>query len=98
MSIGRGGWTLHISDGHTLNHYGGIEADLPQICKLLNIVIIDSTTIADDLIIKTISFPLVGIGRDDSRPNDPMPYAPLADVAQRYKNLGATIYNLEVTK
>lgn len=96
LSIGRGGWTLHIDDGHTLGHYGGIEADIPQACKLLNIPIIDSTTIDDDLIVHTLSIPLVGIKRTDQAPFHSMAYAPLKLVAQRYKNLGATVYNLSL--
>lgn len=94
LSIGRGGWTLHINDGHSLQHYGGIEQPLPVVCKLLNIPIIDSTTIPDDLICKTLSFPLIGIG---SRPVGLYPLATLKDGARRYKNLGATIYNLDVS-
>jgi len=96
LSIGRGGWTLHIDDGHTLSHYGGIAADIPQACNLLNIPIIDSTTIGDDLIVQTLSIPLVGIKRTDQAPFHSMAYAPLKQVAQRYKNLGATVYNLSL--
>jgi hypothetical protein len=95
LSIGRGGWTLHIDDGHTLHHYGGIEQPFPLACKLLNIPIIDSTSIPDDLISQVISFPCIAIRRDDEgRPLDPFSYARLKDIAGRYKKLGATIYNL----
>jgi hypothetical protein len=93
LSIGRGGWTLHISDNHRLSHYGGIERPISQCCLILGIPIIDSTVVNDKDIFRSIKFPMVGILKPTPPPFDSLSYAPLEYVANLYKEIGANLYN-----
>ncbi len=92
LAIGRGGWTLYVSDNRTVSHYGGIDAPTPQACLLLGIPILDSTTIPDDRLLDLIRLPMVGIQRRDPRPWGAMSCAPFGYVAARQVALGATLY------
>ena len=94
LSIGRGGWTLNISPGHRMEHYGGLNEPIPLACLLLGIPIIDSTTIPDDQIIKTVNFPMAHHTAQHKDSYGPFDYAPLIDVAPMYAALGATLYHL----
>ena len=92
LAIGRGGWTLYISDNRRVEHYGGIAEPTPQACLHLGIPILDSTTIPDDRLVDLIRLPMVGIQRRDARPWGSLSFAPFGYVAARQVALGATLY------
>lgn len=96
LSIGRGGWTLHVDGRTTVAHYGGMETYMAQCCLRLGIPIIDSTVISDKDIYDVIKFPMVGIHAVDLEPYNSMSFAPLATVAKLYRDKGAKVYNLAV--
>jgi hypothetical protein len=92
LAIGRGGWTLHVSDNRRVEHYGGITAPTPRACLLLGIPVLDSTTVPDDRLVDLIRLPMVGIQRTSARPWGSLSFAPFGYVAARQVALGATLY------
>jgi hypothetical protein len=63
LSIGRGGFTLHYSDGAMLSGYG-CEAIKTQ-CIAAGLPVIDSRCVAFDVVAHlTLAGPLVAIGRE----------------------------------
>lgn len=92
LAIGRGGWTLHVSDNRRVEHYGGITAPTPRACLLLGIPVLDSTTVPDDRLADLIRLPMVGIQRTSARPWGSLSFAPFGYVAARQVALGATLY------
>lgn len=95
-SVGRGGWSIHISDGHKLQGYGQTDEPMIQAAILVGLPVVDSTTISGDDIFETIRMPMVGISHHDQPPYRSLDYAPLKVVAKMYQDLGATIYNLDL--
>ncbi|MBM3130803.1 MAG: hypothetical protein FJ009_19525 [Chloroflexi bacterium] len=97
VTVGRGGWTLHIACGHTLKGYGDVNDTIPQCALRLGLPIVDSTTIADEKINLTLRLPFPQIGakpRTDKTRDSSFDPAPIEDVARLYRDLGATVYNL----
>lgn len=92
LAIGRGGWTLHVSDNRRVEHYGGITAPTPRACLLLGIPVLDSTTVPDNRHVDLIRLPMVGIQRTSTRPWGSLSFAPFGYVAARQVALGATLY------
>ena len=94
LSIGRGGFTLHYSNGAMLSGYGceqikaqSIAADLP---------VIDSRNVDLDIVLQlTLGGPLVAVGRDpEPAPWHGLSYAPLRAVAADYAAAGAEVWNI----
>lgn len=96
--VGRGGWTLYYKEHSTLSHYGGINAEMVQACILVGIPVIDTMTISEQDIAKTIRLPMIHLGKCDNPPYGSMSHAPLAYVLPLYRELGATIYNWKDSK
>ena len=82
----------------TLSGYGGLDAPMPQACLMLGIPVLDTTAISDNLIMQSISFPMATNGQPDESPWGSMSYAPLDYVAGLYAAIGATVYNLEISR
>lgn len=96
VTIGRGGWTLRIERNHTLQGYGDMTDAIPQCARRLGLPIVDSTTIPDELIARTIVLPMPQIGAPPRPEYGALDYAPLEVVARMYRDLGATVYNLSL--
>jgi len=97
LTVGRGGWTLHIARGHTLKGYGDVNDTIPQCALLLGLPIVDSTTISDEKITNTLGLPFPQVGAvpcSDAAGYGSFDPAPIEDVASLYRDLGATVYNL----
>ncbi len=93
LAIGRGGWTLHIADGHTLSGYGADTDGVVLAALHLGIPCIDSRSVPDSRIVETVRLPMVGLSRVDPAPWGALSYAPLAYVAEQYRRLGAMLTN-----
>lgn len=93
LSVGRGGWTLHIDNGHTWSGYGEMDEPIVQAAMRIGIPTINTLTMSFDNALQTISLPMVGISRIDDPPYRSLSYAPLQYVAEEYRKLGATLYN-----
>lgn len=97
VTMGRGGFTLHISDNQTLSGYGdqffnaciqaGIKGWDSRHCDFMDVARV------------VIGMPMVSISR---RNNDGMPYSlsytSFDTVARAYKKIGAKLYNCELAK
>lgn len=94
FNVGRGGWSVH-SYNTTLSGYGDVSAPIIQAAIRMGLKGIDSTTIPEDLIVKVIGLPLIGIRIVDKPPYCALDRASFEYVAGKYKELGATIYNCE---
>lgn len=95
LSIGRGGHTLHLHNC-TISGYEDANGPTAQICRKLNIPIINTTTIPDKIVILATKLPLVAVGdKPENPPYGSLSYAPLPVVAGMYAQLGATIENLD---
>lgn len=94
LSIGRGGFTLHYSNGATLTGYA-CEAIKTQ-CIASGLPVIDSRCVAFDVVVQlTLGGPLVAVGREpEPAPWHGFAYAPLHTVAIRYAAAGAEIWNI----
>ena len=91
--VGRGGWAIYYACHSRLEHYGGIDADMVRACIKVGIPVIDTLTIPDQDIAKTINLPMITLAHWDNSPYNSISYAPLAYVLPLYQALGATIYN-----
>jgi len=94
LSIGRGGFTLWYARGCRLSGYeckavkeAAIAAGLP---------VIDSRAVAFDAVAAlAIGGPMVAVGEPASpAPWHSLSYAPLAHVAQAYREAGAEVFNV----
>ena len=95
VTIGRGGWTLHMERRHTLKGYGDLSDPIPQCARLLGLPIVDSTTIPDERLDCTLALPFAQVGalpRVEYGSFDP---APIEVVAWMYRDLGATVFNVK---
>lgn len=94
LSIGRGGFSLHYSNGSMLSGYV-CEAIKAQ-CIAAGLPVIDSRCIAFDVVVQlTLGGPLVAVGREPGPgPWHGLAYAPLHAVAIRYAAAGAEIRNI----
>lgn len=92
LSYGRGGYTLSMGGGGSLSGYG--ESGTVAACVHLGIPFIDTRTIPDSKISKTINLPMISCN-PDAAPWGSMSYAPLEVVAAAYESLGATLHNIE---
>lgn len=91
LSYGRGGYTLSMGGGGSLSGYG--ESGTVAACIHLGIPFIDTRTIPDSKIGKTISLPMIS-SKPDAAPWGSMSYAPLEVVAAAYESLGAKLHNI----
>ena len=98
-TVDRGGITIHYST-HGRLEICSLDVQHPMVCCCiqLGVPVCDSTTILDDLIIKTIRFPMASLNPDPERVGGygSTSYAPIEHVFRLYQELGATIYNLEI--
>lgn len=94
LSIGRGGFTLHYSNGSMLTGYA-CEALKTQ-CIASGLPVIDSRCVAFDVVVQlTLGCPLVAVGREpEPAPWHGLAYATLHAVAIRYAAVGAEIWNI----
>jgi hypothetical protein len=94
LSIGRGGFTLHYSDGAMLAGYG-CEAIKAQ-CIAAGLPVIDSRCVAFDVVAHlTLAGLLVAVGREpEPAPWHGLSYVPLRVVAARYAAAGAEVSNI----
>ena len=94
LSIGRGGYTLHIEDGHTLSGY---DIDrVKQLCIDAGLPVIDSRCVELDVVAElSISGPMVAVG---SAPRFFMSrafsYVSLSGWLESYRAAGAEIHNM----
>ena len=94
LSIGRGGFSLHFKRGATLSGYD-IE-DMKARCLARGLPVIDTREVPLDILsVEIIRNPLIAV---DEEP-DPEPWccidkAPLAEMARRYRDLGAFVANI----
>lgn len=94
LSVGRGGFTLHIGDGHTLSGYGIDE--MKQLCIDAGLPVIDSRPVPFDVVAElAISGPMVAVGAEPrvvlSRA---FSYVTLEEWAASYRAAGAEIHNM----
>lgn len=94
VTVGRGGWTLHIDRSHTLKGYGDLSDVIPQCALLLGLPVVDSTTIPDEKIHLTLALPFAQVGASPRAEYGSFDPAPIEVVARMYAELGATVYNL----
>jgi hypothetical protein len=94
LTIGRGGFTLHYSNGAVLSGYG-CEA-IKARCIAAGLPVIDSRCVAFDIVMRlTLGGPLVAVGREpEPSPWHGLTYAPLHAVAVRYAAAGAEVWNI----
>lgn len=97
----RGGWTIYYSQWGKLTHcYPGMNTPMMRCCLRLGIPVCDSTTIPESIIIKVVGLPMASLnpGPEPVNGYGSMSFAPVSYVFKLYQELGATIYNLEVTQ
>ena len=92
LHVGRGGWSLHVSDASRLEGHGGIGDAIPQACLLVGIPVLDTTTVPDENLLPLLRLPMIGIQRCDPEPWSSTSFAPFARVVPRYVALGATLH------
>jgi hypothetical protein len=98
VKVGRGGVTVYIDekpDGSCrLSSYGRTYVD--EAIKA-GIPVIDTTAVSDDRIFDSLKFPMVPDkpGREHAGPWTGMSFAPIPVLAALYKNIGATVHNVE---
>jgi len=99
LTVGRGGWTLHIGEWNRLtSRYHSIEDAIPQACLLLGIPVLDTTTVPDDRVHEMGDLPMPS-AHPDQEPEDgyrAWDHAPFAVVVSQYVALGATVYNFDL--
>jgi len=94
LTVGRGGYTLHIDDGHTLSGY---DIDrVKQLCIDAGLPVIDSRCVEFDVVAAlAISGPMVAVG---SAPRFFMSrafsYVSLSEWVESYRAAGAEIHNM----
>jgi len=94
LTVGRGGYTLHIEDGHTLSGY---DIDrVKQLCIDAGLPVIDSRCVPFDAVAElAISGPMVAVG---SAPRFFMSrafsYVSLSEWVKSYRDAGAEIHNM----
>ena len=92
ISYGRGGWSLNMGGGGSVSGYG--DSGTFAAALHVGIPFIDTRTIPDSKISKTISLPMIS-SKPDAAPWGSMSYAPLEVVAAAYETLGATLHNIK---
>jgi hypothetical protein len=97
VTIGRGGWTLHIAPNHKLQGIGDLSDPIPQCALRLGLPILDSTTIPDDKIHLTVALPFAQVGAVPRAEYDSFDPASIEVVAWMYVDLGATVRNVRRT-
>ncbi len=97
VTMGRGGWTLHIERNHKLQGYGDLSDPVPQCAWLLGLPVLDSTTIPDEKIHLTIPLPFPQVGAIPRAEYGSFDAAPIEVVAWMYVDLGATVRNVRRT-
>ena len=94
LSVGRGGYTLHIGEGQTLSGY---DVDLmKQLCIEAGLPVIDSRCIPFEIVAElAISGPMVAVG---SEPHVVLSrafsYVSLEEWVASYRAAGAEIHNM----
>jgi len=97
--VGRGGTTVYYKGRGRLEICSSdVNRPIVQCCIRLGIPVCDSTTIPDDQIIEVVGFPMAVTNPDPEPENgyNSFSYAPVDYVFRLYRELGATVYNLEV--
>ena len=94
LTVGRGGYTLHIEDGHTLSGYN-IDR-VKQLCIDAGLPVIDSRCVPFDAVAElAISGPMVAVG---SAPrffiSRAFSYVSLSEWVESYRAAGAEIHNM----
>jgi hypothetical protein len=94
LSIGRGGFTLYFTKGATLS--GHDCETIKAACIAAGLPVIDSRGAPIGRVARTvICGPMVAVGHAaDPAPYHSLSYAPLADVAESYRAIGAEVFNL----
>jgi hypothetical protein len=96
ITLGRGGWTLHISSGHTHSGYGCDDSGMVKAAIHLGLHGWDSRVIPDERIYETVGLPMAVPDKCVSANPDYMPEAfrfyPFAHVAPMYAALGAKVW------
>ena len=98
---GRGGWAIHYSEwGRLEGNHPGLDQPMMRCCIRLGIPVCDSTTIPDERIFETTRLPMASTNpdREPSKGYNSFSLAPVEYVFRLYQELGATIYNLEITQ
>lgn len=93
-------WSIYYDDGGKSTGGGGLQSPMIQACIRIGIPVIDMTGVDDHF--KVVSIPLVGLApekrairRSTGLPYLSNSYAPLDYVVEKYKEVGAKIYNEE---
>jgi hypothetical protein len=95
LAIGRGGFTLWFGPGATFSGYD-IEP-MKNACIKVGLPVIDSRMVDFGVVARlAINGPLVAVGQaPDEPPYHAFSNAPLAVVAQSYREAGALMWNLD---
>jgi hypothetical protein len=94
LSIGRGGFTLYYARGATLSGYDC--EPVKACCIAAGLPVIDSRMVAfEDVAHLAIRGPMAAVGEDPSPPPyHAFSYAPLAALANAYREAGADVFNI----
>ena len=95
----RHGWRVQYREFASLSHcYPGLDRPMMRCCLKLGIPVCDTTTVPESAVIEMIRLPMASLDPDPVPENGygSMSFAPVSYVFRLYRELGATIYNLEV--
>ncbi len=97
LSVGRGGFILHLGNGSRLSGY---DCDQIKACCIeAGLPVIDSRLVDIDQVARlSVNGPMAAVGRDaDSPPWHALSFAPLGVVAKAWQEAGAEVFNILVT-
>src|ERR1700693_4484514 len=94
LSIGRGGFTLYYARGATLSGYDC--ESIRACCIAAGVSVIDSRLGAvEDVVRLAVKGPMAAVGEEPSPPPyHAFSYAPLAALANAYREAGAEVFNI----
>jgi len=88
-------WTLQTGPRSKVKGYGGLDSYMGKCCMLLEIPVVDMTTVPEERLIEIVNCPIPHLGPSDpERPGGgwgSLDFAPVGYVFERYAEIGATV-------